>query len=1144
MTFREKLEKDVILLDGAFGTYVQSLALEESDFGDKKGCLEYLSLTRPDIIRQIHGEYLKAGADAVETNTFGANRVKLSEYGLAEKVYHINLSSAKLAREKADEFSTNGFPRYVVGTMGPTGKLPSSLDITLGDIGYRQLKEVFREQAAGLIDGGSEAILVETGQDLLEMKAAVNGIRRAAGDSGKSPVIMAHFTLANNGRMLLGTEASAAMTVLYHLGVDVIGLNCGAGPLEMEGVVEYLSRHCPVPVSCVPNAGLPIERDGKTVYPLGDEEMARIMVSFVEKYNLNVIGGCCGTGPGHISRMREYLGKPPAGMNTKKPGRGHGKLYCASFYKGFDLDGLERPIKVGERINTQGSRKMKEMLLRKDFDGIIELGKTQQNKGAQFLDVCSVLTERSTEKRDTVLLTKRLAESVEIPLMIDSTDTDVIEEALCEYPGTAVINSVNLEDGGRKAGKVFDLAIEHGSFVVGLAIDEKGMARSPEHKISVAKKLYKIGVKEHGLPPNRLIFDMLTFSLCSGQEEYRDSAVNTIEAVKNVKKTLPGVLTILGVSNVSFGLTRNARKALNMVFLDLAVAAGLDLAIVNPDHYLRVFEIDSDAAAIAEDIILNRDPGALGKLVEYFAGKSHGEKAVAEKKKAIPIEERLKACVLNRNKAVVTGLLDEALSSGMEPDRIINDILLEAMREVGDKLDSGEFVLPYVLQSAEVMKTSVEYLEKFMRKDNMPAKGKILLATVFGDVHDIGKNLAKMILANNGFTVIDLGKQVPVEKIVEEAKKNKVDAIGLSALLVSTARYMKICVQSLHEAGLYYPVIIGGAPVNEKFARETAVLKDKSIYGGGVFYAKDAFTGLGIMRILMDKHARGKAMADFMTGFGDKNRVTCVTPEKHETPPSARPAGRSRGNTGKVVPVPPFYGVRVINNISVDEIFGALNKKMLFDAGWGRKKKDNKAPGDLTDLEYKKLLEELKDEGIRKGWFDFKAVYGYFSCLAEDSRLKVVDEKGREIETFIFDRSTGRKTVCLADYFSDDEDIQDLVAFQAVTVGDNINGVIEDLGKRNEYSRMYFVHGLSVYLAETLAEYMHMRINRELGLKKGRGKRYSPGYPLWKNMKDQGKIFRILDVERYIGVKLTDSFQMVPEQSTTAMIVYNDDAEY
>jgi len=1130
-SLREKLKKEVLLLDGGFGTYADRIGLSEERFGGKPGCMEYLSVSDPDFVKRIHDDYFRAGADAVETNTFGANRLKLAEFGLADKVYDMNRASTELARAVAGDFFSGARRAYVVGTMGPTGKLPSSNDPDLGAVGYAELKEIFFEQALGIIDGGADALLVETAQDLLEMKAAVNGARKAIAARKKDLVLMAQCTLSNNGRMLLGTEISAVSCVLAYLGAEVIGLNCSTGPVEMEPAVKYLSDNCPAMVSCVPNAGLPVESGGKTVYSLGPDDMSSIMRGFLEKYRIDVIGGCCGTGPEHIKRLKEIVSSV-----RKKPAPKTRRFY-SGFYRGFDMADSESPVKVGERINTHGSKKMKELLMRGDHDGIVELGKDQERAGAGILDICAVLTERKTEREDTVAIFRHLADTVEAPLMVDSTDVDVIKAALESYSGTAFVNSVNLEDTGVKARQVFSLAKEHAGFIVNLVIDSKGMARTADDKVHLAEKLLDLAVKEFKIEPHRMIFDMLTFTLGTGEAEYASSALETYRAIKKFKAKHPEALTILGVSNVSFGLPRPGRKLLNMVFLHHAVLNGLDLAIINPADFFDINGVDKTELKLAEDLVFNRDKEALNRFVEYFSRKAcdAGTGSAREvKTQDLSIEEKIRKCVFDRDKKNITTLLGEALKV-YPPDKIIDDILMSAMREVGDKLDSGEMVLPFVLQSAEVMKKALEYLEKYMDKEDISRRGSIVLATVAGDVHDIGKNLVKMILANHGFNVIDLGKQVSVEEIISQAVKHKVDAVGLSALLVSTARHMKSCVQAMSDAGLEYPVLIGGAPVNSGFARDIAVLSDRSIYKGGVFYSRDAFAGLKTMQALMDARRRKEAMETYFRQFVPID----AEEDKSVVPGMVRPGIEAHD---RKVPVPPFYGVRTLNNISVDEVFRFLDKETLFNVAWGAKLKDKAEKERLVKKEYAPLLEELKQEAIRKGLLDLKAVYGHFRCRVSGEEMAVLNDAGETFETIRFERGPGN--ICLADYFISSDNGQDLVSFQAVTVGNRINKAIEVFTGNNEIARAFFLNGFSVYLAEATAAYTHDRIRKELGLGEYDGKRYSPGYPLWRDIKDQKKIFRILDIEKRLGVKLTEDFQMIPEHSTTAMIVYEKSASY
>ncbi|MFA6636384.1 MAG: homocysteine S-methyltransferase family protein [Candidatus Omnitrophota bacterium] len=1122
LTLREKLHKDLLLLDGAFGTYLASSGQEFEGSSSHGGCMEYLSISSPKIVSGIHADYLEAGADAVETNTFGGNVLKLGEYGLAERSYEINLAAVKIARKEADRFSTPKWPRYVIGTMGPTGKLPSSTDAELGNISYVELKDIFYAQARAIIDGGADAVLIETGQDMLEMKAAVNGARRAMLERKKDIVIFTHSTLANNGRMLLGTEVSAFMAVMGNIGSDVIGLNCSTGPVEMESAIAVLSAGAPCFVSCVPNAGLPVEDKGKTVFPLSPEEMADIMSDLAVKYRLDVVGGCCGTTPGHIKAIRKKTAK-----YSKR--RIPQKNYYASSYRGFDPDVKPRPIKVGERMNTQGSRKMKAMLEREDYDGIVDLGKIQEKQGSDALDLCVALTERSTEMKDAVILTRRLAESVEVPLMIDSTDADVVEKALECYPGAAFINSANLEDGGEKARRIFSLAKEHGSFVVCLSIDEKGMAVTVDKKVEVAGRIYKMATEEFAMEPGRLIFDLLTFTLGTGEEEYRSSARDTMDAIRILKEKYPGVLAILGVSNVSFGLSGASRKVLNMVFLEEALKAGLDMAIVNGADYIPAGEIDKTERILAEKLIFSEGPEALAEFAEHFSHKNTVSGPVDKKVTSEgPIEKRIIECVLNRNSSGILPLVDEALKT-YSADAVISEILMESMKQAGDRLDKGEMVLPYVLQAAEVMKKAVGYLEKDLSDNKVPGRGKVILATVEGDVHDIGKNLVKMLLVNNGFSVIDLGKQVSVQEIIERAKKEKPDAIGLSALLVSTSRHMRTCVKAMHEAGLEYPIMVGGAPVNENFAGDIARVAENDLYRGGVFYAKDAFTGLRIMKALVEKSEKSRILAE----YHEKNRAGTGIHKKENIPPS-KASYKENGfqkRPGKIKE-PPFYGVRAVSKISADDVLEYLDKKFLFEVSWGGGIKDGKEKERLIKGEYEPVLKKIKEDAIRKGWLDLKAVYGYFRCRIDGTKMSVIGVEGEELT--VFDLKPGKDGRGIADHF----EREDIVVFQAVTIGDKVTKAIGDLIDREENSRAFYLHGFSVNLAEALAEYVHNRVRKELGLGKDQGKRYSPGYPIWKELEDQKKIFKLLDVTKRIGISLTQDYQMVPEQSTTAIIVH------
>jgi 5-methyltetrahydrofolate--homocysteine methyltransferase len=1120
--FYRYLEKKVLLFDGAFGTYAQQLGLSDGHFGERPGCMEYLSVSSPGLVEQVHSDYLRAGADAIETNTFGGNRLKLSEYGLQEDVRGLNRTSTELARRVADGFSGNG-RRMVIGTMGPTGCLPSSTDRELSGANYSELKDVFREQAYGIIEGGADALLVETGQDILEMKAALNGARQALNEMDTELPIIAQCTLSDNGRMLMGQDIRAFCASMAYLDVDVLGINCGTGPEGMSDSVEFLSRYSPKPVSCVPNAGLPYEKEGRTVYSLSPSSMADIFGSFLDKWRLDIIGGCCGTTPAHIKALREVVDKC-----QKKSLPGALRFY-SSFYTGFNMDEKARPLIVGERMNSQGSRKMKELLINEDFNSIIEIGKKQQSYGADILDVCVALNERDTETFDAVKLSTELAESVTTGLMVDSTDPGVIREVLEKYPGTAFINSVNLEDGGVKAEEVFRMAVEHGSFVVGLAIDEQGMAIHGDRKLAVASRLYQMAVGKYGIEPHRLIIDMLTFSLGTGEEEYADSALQTLNAIERLKERFPGVLTVLGASNVSFGLPKAARTVLNRVFVDAAVKKGLDLCIVDPRQYAGKLSLDPDEKQIAEDVIYNRSPKGLEKFIDLY---SAARKNLPPKKNrgGRPEEEDpvsgIKKCIIERDKTSITGYVDKALLN-MEARELINGVLMDTMDELGRKFDSGETVLPFILQSAEVMRIALDHLGDRIDKSDREKSGSIVLATVKGDVHDIGKNLVKMIFENNGFRVYDLGKQVSVDKIIDTVLERKAHLIGLSALLVSTSAEMGKCVRTLHDKGMQIPVLIGGAPVNKGFARRISMVDGEKRYSGGVFYARDAFSGLEIARNILDRVKRSDMMKEYFSAGPEEDSIATakVTPR----PPSS---AKACPENPAVPPSPPFYGIHEMQKVHFEDVCSLIDKRALFSVGWKGGDTDKKS--DVRE-EFENKFTSMVSYSASNALPDLKAVYGFFKCLLNGDTLRVYSEGGA-YEDFSFGRTSSGQSIRA--YFVEGK--EDVVCLQAVTAGERMSGQIRKLGEERKITDAFYLHGFSVYLTEALADYVHRKAAAEWGLDPGASVRYSPGYPIWKDIRDQRKIFRLMEITERLGIILTDNYQMVPEQSTTAMIVRKD----
>ncbi|MFP5354021.1 MAG: homocysteine S-methyltransferase family protein, partial [Gemmatimonadota bacterium] len=845
-TYLDALVRGVVVFDGAMGTSIQRFHLTAEDYGGKglEGCNDHLVLTRPDVIRGIHESFLAVGCDVVETCTFQSTPRRLAEWGLLDKAREINVAAARLARAACDAYATPERPRFVAASIGPTGMLPSSSDPALSNVTFGELQEEFYLQARYLVEGGVDVLLVETSQDMLEVKAALAGFAQLFRELGYRVPVQAQVTLDTSGRMLLGTDVASAMTTLESLGADVIGLNCSTGPEHMREPVRFLAEHATRPVSVIPNAGLPLNTGtGDAVYPLEPAPMAAMLGEFVRDFGVRIVGGCCGTTPEHLRAICEVVdgmgvrGAPPDEHDTAAPGatrdhslprrsaavhRPHHTVpRASSAMRAITLHQSPPPLLVGERVNAQGSRKVKRLLLADDYEGIVEVAREQAESGAHVLDICVALTERGDEAEQMAAVAKLLSMSVELPLMIDSTEAPVIQAALEHIPGRAIINSINMENGRARIDSVVPLAITHGAALVALTIDPAGMARTRERKLEVARAIHDIVVGEYGLQPSDLIFDALTFTLATGDAEWIDSAHETIEGIRLIKRELPGVLTILGVSNVSFGLKPAARQVLNSAFLHFCVQAGLDAAIVNPAHVTPYAEISGEERALADDLVFNRRSDALQRFIEHFekTGRRDDEKTSerADPTAGMAPAERVHWMVVHRKKEGIEEALDAA-GVRLEPVRVLNEVLLPAMKEVGDKFGAGELILPFVLQSAEVMKRAVKHLEQFLEKQEGYTKGRVVLATVYGDVHDIGKSLVNTILSNNGYTVFDLGKQVPVNTIVEKAIEVNADAVGLSALLVSTSKQMPLCVQELHQQGLEFPVLIGGAAINRAFS--------------------------------------------------------------------------------------------------------------------------------------------------------------------------------------------------------------------------------------------------------------------------------------------------------------------------------------
>ncbi|HEY8695149.1 MAG TPA: homocysteine S-methyltransferase family protein [Chloroflexota bacterium] len=1137
-SYIDALRTRVLVFDGAMGTSIQRFNLAAEDFGGKVGCNDFLVLSKPDVIEDIHCSFLEAGADVVETCTFQATRRRLAEWGLGERTYELNYEAARLARRAADRFGQ----RFVAGAMGPTGMLPSSTDRALSDITFGELRELYRDQAEALLAGGVDLLLLETAQDMLELKAGLFGIRDALASAGRVVPVQAQITLDVTGRMLLGTDVSGALATLEALPCDVIGLNCSTGPEHMREPIRYLCQHSTKPVSCIPNAGLPVnDGSGEAVYLLGPEPMAAELRAFVAEFGANVIGGCCGTTPDHIRAFvaatrdlkpvlsSEFRVQSSGSAGSSELRAQNSDPRIASAVRAVSLWQEPRPLIVGERVNTQGSRKVKELLLADDYEAVVQIARGQADEGAHALDVCCALTERTDEAAQMRELVRRLSAAVEVPLVIDSTEADVIQVALEHYPGRPIVNSIHLGEADRLH-KVLPLVRDHGAAVIAMCIGAEGMAKTAERKLGVAREIHAVATGEYGLAAEALIFDTLTFPLSTGQEDLVDSAVQTIDGIRDIKRELPGVLTVLGVSNVSFGLSPGSRPLLNSMFLHHALAAGLDLAIVHPSQVRPVHEIPGEERELAEDLIFNRRSDALPRFIAYFEGAQPESARVEVQDDDKPVEQRIHNQILHRKRAGIEALLDQALQTH-GPVEVLNEVLLPAMKHVGDLFGAGELILPYVLQSAEVMKASVAHLEQFLEKREGYTKGKVVLATVFGDVHDIGKNLVSTILSNNGYTVYDLGKQVPINQIIDKAVEVGADAIGLSALLVSTSKQMPLCVQELHRRGLDIPVLVGGAAINPRFGHRILFAEEGRPYAPGVFYNKDAFEGLASMDALTDDSRRESFVSERHT----QALRSLADEERRE---AARASSGSRPMRSAVQPVeppkPPFWGAQVLDAIDLNELFGLIDRKTLFSLHWGGSKTHGQERERLFREEFEPLLASLWTECTGSGLIAPWATYGYFHAAADGDALQV---EGRRFE---FPRQPANDHLCLSDYFGAD----DVAALQFVTAGGRISQRVEELQAASEYSQMYFLHGLGVSTAEAVAEYVHRRIQRELGLSAGRGKRYSWGYPACPDLAQHQIVFDLLPARSNPDVELTELHELLPEQSTAALVVHHPQAVY
>jgi 5-methyltetrahydrofolate--homocysteine methyltransferase len=1181
--FLKTLNERVVIFDGAMGTNLQVQNLSVDDYGGAQfeGCPEYLLVSRPEAVERVHAGFFEAGCDVVETDSFGGIPYVLDEYGIGHMAYDLNVKAAQLARRIASDFSTAERPRWVAGSMGPGTKSP-----TLGHVTYKGVKDAYAVQARGLLDGGVDLLVVETCQDLLQTKATLAAIFEDFKRRGTRVPVFAQVTIEPWGTMLPGTEIGAALTALEPFPIDVIGMNCGTGPRNMTESLRYLCENAQLPVSVLPNAGLPEVKDGRMHYDETPESFAAQVEHFAKDFGANVVGGCCGTTPAHIKLLVERLG------NLQPKPRGGRVLPAASsiFIQQPYVQDASFLI-VGERVNASGSKKMRDLLNEENWDGLTSLAREQEREGAHVLDVNVDFVGRDGV-RDMHELASRLVTQVKLPLMFDSTEWEKMEAGLQHAGGKSILNSTNYEDGEPRFKKVLGLAQEYGAAVVVGTIDEEGMARTAEGKLKIAGRAYRQATEELGFPAHDIFFDPLALPISTGIEEDRRNAAETIEALRRIKAELPGCYTILGVSNISFGLNAASRVVLNSVFLHEAVEAGLDSAIVNASKIVPLNRIPGRELEVARQLIYDErrfegDVCTYDPLAE-FTKLFEGVKAKKEQKvdSNLPVEERLKLHIIDGEKIGLEDNLKLALRSYSALD-IINNVLLDGMKVVGELFGSGQMQLPFVLQSAEVMKAAVRFLEPFMeKKGGATAKGTMVLATVKGDVHDIGKNLVDIILTNNGYKVINLGIKQTIEAILQSFEEHKADAIGMSGLLVKSTLIMRENLELMNERGIDVPVVLGGAALTRRYVEQDL----ESLYRGRLFYARDAFDGLHTMDLLTGSGAHAgqseqakAASAKAGAGNGaasdgaeasedDAEELVGEDAKLGVRAARARPRGvlksreaaahtvRSGVNPDAPIPRAPFYGARVVEHVPLERVFKFVNETALFKGQWQFKqgRKSAEEYGAFVREKVRPVYDELKLHTERENLLVPQVVYGYFPCQSEGNDLVVYHEDGRtERVRFTFPRQPTGRRLCLADFFASKESGRvDVVAFQLVTVGRRASEYAHELFRTDNYSDYLYFHGLSVESAEALAELWHKHVREELGIA-GRdaaelaklfhqgyqGSRFSFGYPACPDLEDQTKLFELLAPER-IGVELSDEFQLVPEQSTSAIIVHHEEAKY
>jgi 5-methyltetrahydrofolate--homocysteine methyltransferase len=1156
--FLDALAERVLLCDGGTGSRVQAMTLDiERDYLGKENCTEVLVLSRPDIVRDIHRGYLEAGSDCVQTNTFGGSPITLGEFGLQDRAYEINKRAAELAREAVEACEKDGRERFVIGSIGPGTKLPS-----LGHVDYDTLEAALAEQSRGLVDGGVDAILIETCQDVLQIKAAVNGAKLAREAVGLTIPVMVQVTVETTGTLLVGADIAAAATVIDALGVTMMGLNCATGPQEMAEHVRWLGENWRGAISVQPNAGLPELVDGRTRYPLAPDDLAKWLERFVREDGVSLVGGCCGTDPRHIGALDAMLRRLAGGglRPRVKPRAPSWVPSVASLYSQVPLRQENAYFSIGERCNANGSKQWRTLQERGDWEGCVAMGREQVREGSHALDICTAFVGRD-EVAEMNEVVKRMRGAVTAPLVVDSTEFPVLESALKLYGGKAIINSINFEDGEDAAEKRMRLARRFGCAVVALTIDEQGMAKEPEQKLAIAERLHDFACTKHGLPASDLLIDPLTFTIATGNEDDRKLALWTLEGIERIREALPECQIVLGLSNVSFGLKPAARHVLNSVFLDHAVKRGMTGAIVHHSKIAMLHKIPEEEVRVAEDLIFDRrrdgyDP--LQRFIALFADRQAAGGGV--RKRAESVENRLKERIVDGDKIG----LDEDLALAMKswkPLDIINTFLLDGMKVVGDLFGAGKMQLPFVLQSAETMKAAVAYLEPFMERVDGQQKGTIVLATVKGDVHDIGKNLVDIILTNNGYKVVNLGIKQPIANIVSAARQHRADAIGMSGLLVKSTVVMRENLEEMTRDGLDIPVLLGGAALTRKYVEEDC----HAAYGAGrVAYARDAFDGLDLMDKVINRGFDGHVREQTAKRASRPSNTTRVLGQAARPlrPVDADEVRLRRTELSRKieVPTPPFWGARVLERVPVKALVPYLNETMLFQFQWGFRKAGKSLDEWKTwaAREIRPVLKRMLELCEANGILQPQAIYGYWRCVAEGDALVLLDEEGRrEVARFDLPRQAREGGLCIADFFRDRSSNEvDVIGVQLVTMGQRASDTARDWFAANRYQDYLYLHGLGVELAEALAEYVHKRIRAELGfaqddareidamLKQGyRGSRYSFGYPACPNLGDQAQLLSLLGAER-IGVVLSEGDQLHPEQSTSAIVALHPQAKY